>query len=298
MMSENFKFKVSDENTILSLSGGRTSGYKLNRTLADNNDSLPGNCLAVFENTGKEKEATLEFIRDMGNNWDVDIVWLEYTGKKQYKQVDFETANRNGDPFEQLIRDKSMYLPNAAQRLCTIGLKSVVMSLFCKDIGWDSIENWVGIRADEPKRWGMEGVTYEKDKDGNTKYYADGVTPKRLNKIINEEKCLPMKYAGITKPDVLDFWKNNDFDLALGPNESNCNLCFMKGVDNILSEIRLDPDSADWWIEMEDMCSNHHGKPVTFRPDRPSYRKLKQIAHEQPDFFIGDTNNIPCHCTD
>ena len=72
----------------------------------------------------------------------------------------------------------------------------------------------------------------------------------------------------------------------------------MKGVDNVLSQIRLEPSIADFWIGLEEMCSQHHGKPVVFNKDRPSYKRLKEIALEQPDFFTGDTDNLPCNCTD
>ena len=49
------------EPTVISFSGGRTSGYMLWRILQANN-GLPEEAIVTFANTGKEEEATLEFV--------------------------------------------------------------------------------------------------------------------------------------------------------------------------------------------------------------------------------------------
>jgi 3'-phosphoadenosine 5'-phosphosulfate sulfotransferase (PAPS reductase)/FAD synthetase len=292
-------FKIDEnENVVISLSGGRTSGYLLYNVIKANN-GIPDNCKVIFQNTGKEKEATYNFIKEIGINWDVKVIWLEYSGKKQYKEVNYDTAARNGEPFKKLIIDKKYYLPNMMQRICTIGLKSKTMSYYLSNVfGWESFKNWLGIRADEPKRFKIEGTAYQFDIDGNIKHYKRSGLPIPVNLILDEEKILPLKDAGVNKNEVLSFWRNNCFDLKLFPDDSNCDLCFLKGVDNILHNIRKDPRCADFWIEMEKICSTHHGKPVLFRSDRPRYRKLKKMALEQPDFFVNDSDIITCSCTD
>jgi len=73
-MSDPFKII---EPTVVSFSGGRTSAYMLWRIL-QSNDGLPEEAKVIYANTGKEEEATLEFIRDCANNWNVPIIWLEY----------------------------------------------------------------------------------------------------------------------------------------------------------------------------------------------------------------------------
>lgn len=81
--------------TVISVSGGRTSAYILRRVLDENGGVLPEGTLAIFQNTGKEKEATYEFLRDIEMKWNVNIVWLEYAGKEdKYKVVNFDTACR------------------------------------------------------------------------------------------------------------------------------------------------------------------------------------------------------------
>jgi len=90
---------AEDVNVVLSISGGRTSGYLLKQVLDANKGKLPTNCIAVFQNTGKEKEETYKFIKDMADNWSVEITWLEYAGKNKFNVVSYETANRTGEPF-------------------------------------------------------------------------------------------------------------------------------------------------------------------------------------------------------
>jgi 3'-phosphoadenosine 5'-phosphosulfate sulfotransferase (PAPS reductase)/FAD synthetase len=291
-------FKSQGQNVVVSVSGGRTSMYIVKQILESNNGA-PDNMVFCFQNTGKEREATLEFLRDAQKAWDFPLVWLEYTGKKQYKHIDFDTASRNGEPFAQLIKDQYHYLPNPMQRFCSAELKNKVMSRYLADeLQWSECENWIGIRWCEPKRFGLEGVSYEKDKEGNIKYYKRTGEPKPLNKIISEEKYLPLRHARITKSMIIDFWNNNAFDLQLDRDDSNCDLCPLKGVDNILTVIRRNPSCADWWIEQENISSKHYGKPVTFHKDRLNYTELKQKALNEPDFFIGD-NRIECvNCTD
>jgi hypothetical protein len=62
----------------------------------------------------------------------VKIHWLElYFGKERpvyrTKEVTYETASRNGEPFEELL-DRRQYLPNPVARFCTSELKMKVMS--------------------------------------------------------------------------------------------------------------------------------------------------------------------------
>lgn len=53
-------FKLNDR-AVISFSGGRTYGYMLKQFI-DANNGLPDDCLVTFANTGKEEEATLEFV--------------------------------------------------------------------------------------------------------------------------------------------------------------------------------------------------------------------------------------------
>lgn len=270
-------FKIS-EPTVVSFSGGRTSGYMLWRILQSNN-GLPDDCLVIFANTGKEDEATLKFVNDCQNRWNVDIKWLEYIPEKpDFKLVNFETASRNGEPFEALITKKN-YLPNPVTRFCTVELKIRLIHKYVKSLGWDHDQNsdWIGIRADEPRR-------------------AAKVTKDRV----------PLFVEGITSKDVGEFWANSDFDLEL-PNingktyHGNCDLCFLKGYPQTLSLIAEKPERAVWWAEQESRIHSKGkftGDGARFRKDRPSYSEMLNFAKNQSDLFGSDEESIACFCGD
>jgi 3'-phosphoadenosine 5'-phosphosulfate sulfotransferase (PAPS reductase)/FAD synthetase len=267
------------EPTVISFSGGRTSGYMLWRILQSNNGELPADAIVVFANTGKEEEATLEFVRDCGQNWNVPIHWLEYIpDDPKFKVVDFVTASRNGEPFEALITKKN-YLPNPVTRFCTVELKIRTIDKYLKSLGWKHNENmdWVGIRADEPRR---------------------------AAKMARER--VPLFTAGITAADVGKFWNEQSFDLGL-PNfkgktyHGNCDLCFLKGYPQTLSLIAEKPERAVWWAEQEariHSAGKFTGDGARFRKDRPSYIQMKNFAADQADMFKTDEEGISCFCGD
>ena len=66
---------IIDEPTCISFSGGRTSAYMLWRVLQSNNGLLD-DAIVCFANTGKEDEATLQFVHDCETQWNVKIHWL------------------------------------------------------------------------------------------------------------------------------------------------------------------------------------------------------------------------------
>lgn len=135
--------------TVVSFSGGRTSAY-MPRQVLTNNDDL-GDLIVTFANTGKEHPATLDFVKECSERWEVPIVWLEFRDNEQgFAIVNYETASRNGQPLEDLIRKRS-YLPNPVTRLCTIDLKIRVIHKYLRMVGCSTKETPVdmmtGIRA-------------------------------------------------------------------------------------------------------------------------------------------------------
>jgi 3'-phosphoadenosine 5'-phosphosulfate sulfotransferase (PAPS reductase)/FAD synthetase len=265
------------EPTVISFSGGRTSAYMLWRVL-EANGGLPEDALVVFANTGKEEEATLQFVHDCEKNWGCEIHWLEFQVEDpKFRRVTFETASRNGEPFEALIRQRK-YLPNPVTRFCTAELKIRTIHKYVKSLGWDhhnETMDWVGIRADEMRR-------------------ASKMDRSRT----------PLVTAGVTAKDVGEFWANNSFDLGL-PNINgktmygNCDLCYLKAGNQVLSLIREKPERAVWWARMEEEITTFGGTKGDgdrFRMDRPSYAQMAKFSRDQRDLFTDET--IPCYCGD
>ena len=261
---------IIDEPTCLSFSGGRTSAYLLWRVL-QSNGGLPDEAIVCFANTGKEDEATLRFVNDCSVNWNVPIVWLEYKSaeevKDRWRQVDYKSASRNGEPFEQMIERKK-FLPNSVMRFCTTELKINPIARYMASIGYDDFETFAGIRADEPKRVAK----------------------------LRDTLHAPLAKIGVTQTDVQNFWKNNNFDLGIEYRNKvtplgNCDLCFMKGVNQVLSIIQQQPERATWWAKQEEKIGGR------FCKDRPSYAEMMKFGKDQSDMF-GNDETIPCFCGD
>ncbi len=250
---------------VVSFSGGRSSAYMLYKIIEAHNFNLPDYIKVIFCNTGKEMPHTLQFVKDCADKWSVDIVWLEYAGKKKYKEVTYDTASRNGEPFKQLIIDKN-YLPNSMARFCTSELKVLTIERYMKC----DFDTAVGIRGDEPRR----------------------VVKMRAK----ENYLVPLADAKVTEVDVSEFWQAQDFDLQLPKAEfntlSNCDLCFLKGTGIRKSIIEHNPSLADWWIEQEEYMN------ARFNKDSPKYSDLKIIATDQSNLFEFDNNTMSCFCSD
>jgi len=274
-------FKI-DSPTCISFSGGRTSAYMLWRVLQSNN-GLPDEAKVCFANTGKEDEATLRFVDRCSKEWGVPITWVEYAEaedtKDRFRIVTFETASRDGEPFEAIIRKRN-YLPNPVSRFCTVEMKVRAIHRYLKSIGWTEWDSMLGIRADEPRRLA---------KIGNQDYGK------------HEEKIAPLGHAGITKEMVGDFWRSQSFDLEL-PNiggvtyHGNCDLCYLKGASQILSLITEKPERATWWIKMEALALASAPSGAKFRTDRPSYAQMAKFSEQQRDMFDPNEEAIACFC--
>lgn len=279
--------------TVVSFSGGRTSAFMLFMVLMNNSaKDIAKYLLVIFANTGKEHRATLEFVRACADRWAVSIIWLEYRDNDEgFAVVDFDTASRNGEPFEALIR-KRKYLPNAVTRFCTIDLKIRIIHKYLRSVGLSTEENPVdmmtGIRADEPRR----------------------VVKIRHRKSTSESKwasmVMPLADAGVGVQGVSEFWAAQPFDLMLTTIngrtlEGNCDLCFLKGAKQVYSIIASDKQKAEWWARMESevvSSGKFTGAGARFRSDRPSYQQMIDFASVQGDMLTDLDESIECFCGD
>ena len=291
-MPENpYRLPDDEWNRTINFSGGRSSAYMLYHILDAHNGELPDNVAVVFCNTGKEHDATLDFVKACSENWSVPVTWLEYDyrdkaagGRKDpknvHKVVSYETASRNGEPFTTLIR-KGQILPNVALRKCTSEMKVQTVERYCdRDLGWKrkDVRNILGIRHDEPRRWQKALVEHCKSE-------------------------FPMVHAGVSKPDVMAFWSGRNFDLGISSEEGNCDLCFLKGEGQLVRLMRENPDWAEWWIKTEEDTLRNWGSrkkkaDMARFSKRFTYRELLDRAMNEPELPAMDEPGIDCFCTD
>ena len=267
---------------VVSFSGGRTSGFML-RNILDAHQGQPDGLKVCFANTGLEHQATLDFVRDVGANWGVDITWLEYAWDEghSYKHVTWETAARKGEPFTEMLARKSM-LPNPRSRTCTSNLKMRVTDRYLRALeGFsEGYDNALGLRHDEPRR--VSRVSADNSR---------------------ENVVCPMDRAKHTEEDVLAFWKQQPFDLMLpgdGNSYGNCVGCFLKQTGKLVRIMKAEPEHFDWWVEAERKAeSTASGLGKRFRMDRPDYAALLDYSRRQQAFSFDDPDpGLPCNCTD
>lgn len=249
-------YKIPNGNTLISFSGGRTSGYMLHQIL-EANQGLPDRAKVVFANTGREMPETLDFVQECADRWNVQITWLEYRkAKPKFEIVSHNSASRNGEPFEQLISTKSNYLPNQAQRYCTQEMKVLTIKRYLVSLGWKQWTNTIGIRADESRR-----VKPSKDK--------------------RWQNWFPLNNAQIAVQDVNQFWKEQTFDLRVMKGGGNCDGCFLKSEATLAAMWREQPDRMQWWADMEEQTKGKFHKSRT-------YEKLGSFVSSQGDWIFDD----------
>jgi 3'-phosphoadenosine 5'-phosphosulfate sulfotransferase (PAPS reductase)/FAD synthetase len=262
-------YLLPEGNVLIAFSGGRTSAYMLHHIM-EANGGLPERVVVSFQNTGREMPQTLDFVQEVGARWGVPIVWLEYRADKPlFEVVSHNSASRNGEPFEALIRRRK-FLPNQDTRYCTQELKVRAAKRYLVSLGWRRWTNAIGIRADEAHR------SADQPKDRFTNWR-------------------PLVEAGVSKRDVQAFWAAQPFDLRL-PNIKgkswlgNCDGCFLKSEANIAALAREYPERARWWESMEALATSlTSGTGGTFSK---RYRRdaLRTVVERQSDWIFDNTD--------
>ena len=274
------KYFMKDPS-VISFSGGRTSGFMLAKVLEAHGGGLPDHIKVVFCNTGLEHPKTLDFVQKCSEEWKIDITWLEYVGRKidpRYKVTDHKDASRNGEPFGILI-DERQYLPNPVARFCTVELKIRLLDRYIKDVYgklFHKHNQLIGLRYDEPRR------------------VANIKKNTRRNPALT-----PMFDARHTLPDVMSFWNKQSFDLGIPQHQGNCQGCFLKSRYRLDLVAKETPEALDWWIEQEKkMIGSAVARQHTFRKDRPSYENVIKQSRMQLPMFPDFDDTVSCNCTD
>lgn len=259
---------------LISFSGGRTSAFMTECILRDNNyDEIQ----VVFANTGQEHEKTLEFVNNCDKHLNFSTVWVEAEVNKEsgqgtrHRVVSFETASRDGRPFEDTIAKYG--LPNKASPHCTRELKQNPIRSYARSIGWgpSTYDMAIGIRADEIDRV-------------NANY-------KKLRIVY------PLVDRGVTKSNVLDFWSKQPFDLGIKEHEGNCLWCWKKSDKKLKMLLEANPEWFDFPERMEKdygmtgSLANKNGIPMVF------FRGWRSTLDIKSGLLTEDETNNGCEET-
>ncbi len=267
---------------FVSVSGGKTSAY-MAKHLKDN-FSTSYELLFVFANTGQEREETLEFLRDMDSHWNLGIIWVEavvHHGIRKsstHRIVTFETASRNGEPYEEAI--KKYGIPNSSFPWCTRELKLNPMKSFRKKVGWDKCDTAVGIRIDEERR--------------------------RSANAASQQIIYPlMDWFETDKIDVNDWFEEQPFNLNLQEHQGNCSWCWKKSFKKHALLIEDSPEIYNFPRRMEKVYPKHGANPydkerVFFRmnTNTDTLFRMQQAGFTHPAQLIDRNPDTPSGCSE
>jgi hypothetical protein len=248
---------------LVSFSGGRTSAYMLWWLLNKWEDRHNWEIIVVFSNTGKEAEGTLFFVDECSQEWGVPIVWVEAKHKDEngipfsekgwsvkHKIVTYETASRNGEPFEEMI--SILGIPSTNAPFCSYQLKKLAIESFIKSMGWEDYYKAIGFRYDEPNRIPENWLT--------------------------QKLLLPLVFENpTTKPQVVAWWQKQSFDLAIHPDDGNCDGCWKKDDARLARIYNRKPTVFDWWELMGDKYGMMNPRNVPLEPPFNFYRGNKSV---------------------
>ena len=259
---------MKDKLLVCTFSGGRTSAF-MGQFLNNYDKYKDYDKLFVFANTGKEKEETLEFIDRCDKEWSLGVVWLEAKINKEkgkgtdFKLVDFKTASRNGEPFEEMLKIYTM--PNNFASNCTRELKDSPIKKYVKSLGYKEVITAMGIRYDERHR------------KSNTAKQQNIIYP------LCDDTRVDSNF-------IRRWWDTQCFDLQLKDYEGNCDLCFKKSLRKRLTLIKQNPNIAEWWLDMEEKYSSEKVPRFDLRTNF-SIEQLIQLS-KQPFKEIKDKHDI------
>ena len=235
---------------VVSFSGGRTSAYLVH--LMEQKRSVDGwDVSYVFMDTGAEHPKTYDFVRNVSKYFWVEITCLRVDinpelGKgNSYKVVSIDDICQDLQPWKDMI--KKYGVPYYGGAFCTDRMKLGPFTKYCNDnFGKGNYTTWLGIRADEPKRLS--------EKDG-IRFLAE--------------------LSDFEKPDVLDWWREQEFDLGIDEWNGNCVFCFKKSDLKLAAAQRDNPEHYIEFLEMLDGDDVRTGEKAGSKESM--YRKKRSI---------------------
>lgn len=206
---------------VVSFSGGRSSAYLVYLMKNQYPDTD-----FIFMDTGAEHPKTYEFIKNIVNFWSLKLTCLrvvvnpELGQANSYREITLDELKQDLQPFRDVCYKYGR--PYIHGAFCTRTMKFEPFTRYCNEhYGKNNYQTWLGIRADEPRRL--------KIKDGYS-YLAD--------------------ISDFDKRDVINWWKNQPFDLDLPEHLGNCVFCIKKGINKIALATRDEPKMAADFIEL------------------------------------------------
>lgn len=235
---------------VVSLSGGRTSAY-----LAHLMKEQDPETEFIFMDTGAEHPKTYEFIRNIVKHWKIKLTCLrvipnpEMNKPSTYETLSIDQIGPDLEPWKRMLSKYGH--PYIGGAFCTDRMKTVPFIKYCDEhFGRGNYTTWLGMRIDEPKRTSPKpGIRY-------------------LAEISDFEK-----------QDVIEWWKEQPFDLEIQEHLGNCVFCIKKSLQKVALATKDEPEMATQFIQtLQDFDA---------KPDKVMYRSNTSL--EQVIALFSDT---------
>lgn len=230
--------------------------------------NISGGRTSAYMTIKHYKQGDIAIFCDTGREHSGTYIFLDKIEKNE--GIEIVRLQYDGG-FDQMIQNKKA-IPNFHKRFCTVELKVMTTRRYLKSINIKSYRNFIGFRYDEPRRW--------KDKQSKWK---------------KVELCLPLVDARITKSDILKYWENKSYNLDIPEILGNCDACFMKGKNAIISIYKEFPEIAQKWIEDEQKMGNTYFKDVSHAQllaAAGASQKQYNLFDAKPEFKCACSNEL------
>lgn len=228
---------------VVSLSGGRSSGYLAHIKKEQNPDTE-----FIFMDTGAEHPKTYEFIRNIAKYWKIKLTCLrvipnpEMNKPSTYEILSIDQIGPDLEPWKRILSKYGH--PYVGGAFCTDRMKTVPFIKYCDEkFGRGNYTTWLGMRIDEPKR----------------------ISPKPGIRYLAE-------ISDYEKQDVIEWWQEQPFDLEIQEHLGNCVFCIKKSLQKVALATKDEPVLAEQFIQtLQDFDT---------KPDKVMYRSnttLQQV---------------------
>lgn len=277
--------------TVTSISGGRSSAY-----IAANypSDYLVFSLVTTQDTLCKHSDDHLRKVaseklgREFVGTLEDDIIVQTIVDLEQFLGQEIHWVS--GMPFEDIItKVKGDYLPNKAQRYCTVEMKLRPMHRWWRETIGEPIQMQIGFRSGEERR--ADNMLARCNEQGLMEFKdVIGKHPSGKNKWATtawQKPVFPMIRDGIRGDRVINYWKDKPVTFA---ERNNCVGCFNRNPLLLRKMFDKYPNKMEWFEKQE--RKDHNPR---WRNDM-SYEKIRKHRVQQELSFDDFSECDSGHC--
>jgi|TARA_R100000084_G_scaffold38927_2_gene15692 hypothetical protein len=251
--------------TVNSISGGKTSAYIAANYKADYNVFAlvtTNNKKCLYPDVKLRQIVSDKLGREFIGTLEDDIIINTILDLEQFigKEINWVT----GDTFEDIIINKSNYLPNKVARYCTTELKTMPILHWMYETLKEPCYMNFGYRANETKR--AKNMLEKVDKQGFTTVKATFMKLKDgRNSWATYKYCkplFPLIDDKIFKDKIENYWSDKPVRFA---RHNNCVGCWWRSEIFLKKMFEKHENKMNWFVEQEEKSKGTFKTGVTYK---------------------------------